>query len=247
MVRRRQADDVHDQRRGVVMAAGLQRAFDNTSRALFRRGAFVENGLQAPVGERAVNAVAAQQVTVVRPQFVARVIGAHRVLQPDRAIQHVAHVGMRMGMVEREPLQAVVAQAVDARIADVHHMRLAPAQDQRRERRRHRRPRRIALPLGMHPAVHGGQRPRRRAVDTERGRQTQIAVNEPAHGGLGGKPSAGTAAHAVGNHRERVAQRRAVTVTGSDVIVVGRTPAGFGGESDTGLERVRCHQVTSFK
>ena len=68
-------------------------------RSAFRRLALAENFAQVGVAQRSVHAVAAQQITVVRPQGKARVVEGDGVFQPHRATQDVAIVGASHHMV----------------------------------------------------------------------------------------------------------------------------------------------------
>ena len=174
-------------------------------------------------------------------EVVGGIIGADRVFEPDRAVEHVPHVGVVVGMVAREALQLARAQAVDAGIADVQQMRAAPAQHQRAERGGHA-PKPLVLPaLCVDPAIERRQHAHPGAVDTERGRLAQQAVAETAHHGLGGVAAAG-AAHAIGDRGDDGARAPLAFAHGGEVVVT-LAFAALTGERDADLQSFGAHST----
>ena len=157
LIRRRQADHVHHQGRDVVLTAGVQGRGHQALRRLLGRCAFVQYRLYARVHQYAVQSITAQEKPVVGFEPVGGVVGAHVRLQAHGTQQHVLQVRMMVGVIFGQPLQAMLAQAVHARIAHMHDVRLASAQHQRREGGGHIMQTRVLAALGMHPTIHGRQ------------------------------------------------------------------------------------------
>lgn len=67
-IRRRQVDDVEHQRGRIVAAAGREPGLDDSACRLVGRRAFFQQLPEAGIAQRAVNAVAADQETVMLPQ-----------------------------------------------------------------------------------------------------------------------------------------------------------------------------------
>ena len=104
--------------------------------------------------ERAVHAVAAEQEAVVLRQRLAGVVQPHLGLDAERAGQDGRPaVAALPHMVGGQQRQAVAAQPIGAGVADMQHMRDAPAQHQRGEGASHPVKLRIALALRMDPAI----------------------------------------------------------------------------------------------
>ena len=108
-------------------------------------------------------------------------------------------------MVGGQERQAIAAQPIGARVADMNDMRDAPAQDQRREGAAHAGELAVALGERIDPVVerieHGG----RGAAHFHGLGQIAEAVEEAAHRGFGSHPPASGAADAVGDRGDDIA------------------------------------------
>ena len=220
---RRQVHDVEHQSGHVVAAAGGQRRVHQRARGLLRRSALVEQHLQAVVVEHAVNAVAADQQSIVLPQADRGIVDAREILEADGAVEHVGEVAASCDVILGQPLQTALAQTVGACVADVNDVTGAARQDHRRERAAHAAEPGIDAALRIDPAIGGFQRPRGDAPDAQRFGQGIVGVEKTTHGQFGGFPSALVAADAVSHGGNDVAVEHAgLTEAGRDVVFVGR-------------------------
>ena len=87
------------------------------------------------IGERGMDAMAAEQEPVVLPQPDRRVVEAGEFLEADRAVEQMREVAATGDVVLGEPLQPSFAQAVGAGIADVNDIGKAAATGSSTKRR----------------------------------------------------------------------------------------------------------------
>ncbi len=113
-----------------------------------------------------MHAVGTEQEAVVRPEIVLTVIGTHALFEAHGAHEHMAHVGMAVHVVAREQGETTVAQAVDARVAHMHHVGASGAEHERTQGRRHAAPFGPAARLGVESTVHRVERARLAARST---------------------------------------------------------------------------------
>ena len=201
----RQVDDVEHQRSHVVAAAGIQRRVDQRARGFFRRGALAQQHLQPVIGQHAMNAVAADQQPVVLAQPDGGVVEAGEILEADGAVEQMGEIAASGDVVLGQPLQAPLAQAIGAGVADVNDVALPPRQDDRREGAAHAAELGIDAALRVDPAIGGLQRTRGAAAHAERFREGIIGVDEASNREFGGFASALVSADAVGDRGDDVA------------------------------------------
>jgi hypothetical protein len=144
-------------------AASTRRA-----RGFFRRGALAQQHLQPVIGQHAMNAVAADQKPVVLAQSDGGVIEAGKILEADGAVEQVREIAASGDVVRGQPLQAPLAEAIGAGVADVNDVALPPRQDDRREGAAHAAEQGIGAALRVDPAIGGFQRARGAAAHAER-------------------------------------------------------------------------------
>ena len=144
-----------------------------------------------------------------------------RVSTGDRAAV-VAHV------IGGEAGQAVAAQPVGARVADMQHVREPAAQHQRGKGAAHADKVRILPALGIDPGVERIEDARAGAAHLHGLRHVPEAVEEAAHRGFRRLAPALGAADAVGDRRRHVAPLRgeARAEHGADEILVARARSG---------------------
>ena len=102
-----------------------------------RRRALAQRRENLLLRQRAVHTVAAQQVAIMHTRTFGAVIGAQDVLRADGARQRMRGAGRAQGVVARQQGEFLVAQSVNARVANVEHMGPPPAQHQCTESARH--------------------------------------------------------------------------------------------------------------
>jgi hypothetical protein len=150
------------------------------------------------------------------------------------------------GVVGGHLVEPPVAPAIGAGVADMDHMDLASAQDERGQRARHPRELRVAPADGMRPGIERLHRAGAAAVDAERFVLAEMALDERAHRKLRRLPSALGAADAVGDCRDRAQARlllAAARVEGG-IVLVAFARTGVGRESEAKLEP--CRGVGGF-
>ena len=104
--------------------------------------------------QEAVHAVAAQEEAVVQRHRLGGIVEPHLGLDAERAGKDVRPTGAVVPhMIGGQAGEAVTAQPIGARVADVQHMGDAPAQHQRGEGASHSRQLGVALSLGIDPAI----------------------------------------------------------------------------------------------
>ena len=198
--RRRQANHVEHQRGAVVGAAGIERGRHQRAGGVLGRDALAQDVGDALGRQEAVHAVAAEQEAVVLRHRLAGVVEPHLGLDAQRAGKDVRPAGAALPhMVDGQAGQAVAAQPVGAGVADMQHMRDAPAQHQRREGASHPRQLGVSLTLGMDPAIERIQDRGGGASHFHRLGQVAKSVEETAHRDLGRHAAALGAANAVGD------------------------------------------------
>ncbi len=238
LVGRRQADDVDHQRGGIVAGSRGDPGRDEFARGLVGCVAPRQDFRDLTVCDAAMDAVAAQEITVVEAQGVGGVIDADAIFRADRAGEDVPQSGAGHGVVGGHLVEPSVAPAIGAGVADVDHMDLASAQDERGQRARHPREVRVAPSDGMRPGIEGLHGAGAAAVDAERLVLAEMAFDERAHREFGRLPSALGAADAIGNRRHRAQARlllAAARVEGG-IVLVAFTRTGIGRESEAKLE-----------
>ena len=179
-IRRWQVHDVKHQRGDVVAAAGGERRVDQGMCQLLRRRALAQQLLDTVIGERAMDAVAAEQEPVVLPQADGCVVEAGELLEADGAVEQMGEVAAPGDMVLGQPLQASLAQPVGAGVADMDDMAKSSRQDHRRKGTAHAVEPRVDAALGVDPAIDALQRARGSAPHTKRFRQGIIGIDEAA-------------------------------------------------------------------
>ncbi len=237
--RGRQVDNVDDKRRAIVGAAGLERGRDQRARGIVGRRARAQNVGDVIGRQIAVHAVAAQQKAIVQRHRLRGVVEPHLGLDAERAVENVRPAAATLAhMIDGQERQAVAAQPVGARIADMKHMRDAPAQDQRGEGASHAGEIVVALGERIDPAVERIEDGRRCAAHFHGLGQIAKAVEKAAHRGLGGDAAAFSAADAVGDRRNNVAARlgQFLAEDGAAEILVALARPGLRREADGGLD-----------
>jgi hypothetical protein len=128
--------------------------------------------------------------------------------------------------------EAIAAQPIGARVADVQHVRDAPAQHQRREGASHPHQLGVALTLGLDPAIECVQYPGRRASHLHRFGQIEKSIQKTAHRGLGRHAAALCAPNSVGDRRDNVPARfrQLEAENGAGEILVAFARSGLRGE-----------------
>ena len=206
--RRRQCHDVQHERGAVVGAAGLERRLDQRSAGILGRRTHPQDVGDAFVHQRAMHAVGAQQEAIVQRDRMAGVIQAKFRFDAECAGEHrriptaVAHV------VGGQAQQAIAAQTVGARVADMQQMRETAAQHQRGECAAHADEVRVLLPLGVDPGVERVEDAGPGAPHLHGLGHVPEAVEEAAHRGLRRHAAAFGAADAVGDGGRHVASLR---------------------------------------
>ena len=131
--RRRQRHHVQHERGAVVGAAGLERRIDQRSAGILGRRAYPQDVGDAFVHQRAMHPVGAQQEAIVQRHRMAGVVQAQLRLDAECASEHRRIRPVLAHVVGGEAQQAIAAQPVGPRVADMQQMRETAAQDQRGE------------------------------------------------------------------------------------------------------------------
>ena len=152
---RRQPQQVDDQGRAVVVRLLRQCGGHQVTGGLLGCCALGEQGGDPFLAEHAVDAVGAEQVPVVGLGPLDGVVGPDLVLGLDRAGEDMLEPRLADIVGGGQPLQAAVAQPVDAGVADMDEVSVAAAQDQRGKRAGHAAVAGIDLALRVDPAVDG--------------------------------------------------------------------------------------------
>ena len=239
--RRRQLDHVDHHGGAVVGRAGIERGGDQRTRGIFRRRALAQNVGDGLGPQIAVHAVAAQQEAVVQRHRLGGVVEPHFGLDAERAEQDVGAAGAGGAlahMVGGEQRQAITAEPIGAAVTNMQHMRNPPAQHDRGEGASHAGERRVALALGIDPAIERADDGRRGAAHLHGLGQVAKAVEKAAHRGFGGDTAALGAANAVGDSGDDVAARlwQFPAEHGAAEIFVALARSGLGGEPHACLD-----------
>ena len=158
--------------------------------------------------QEAVHAVAAKQEAVVPRHRLGGVVEPHLGLDAERAVKDGRPAGARFAhVVDGQAVQAVAAQPIGAGVADMQHVRDAPAQHQRREGASHPGQLGVTLPLRIDPAVERVENLGRGTPHFHGLGQVAKPIKKAAHRGFGRDAAALGAADAVGNRRHHVAAR----------------------------------------
>ncbi len=233
----RQVDDVEHQGGHVVAGACIQRRVDQCACGFFRRGSLAQQHLKPMIGQHAMNTVAADQEPVVLAQSDGRVIEAGKILEADGAVEQMGEIAAAGDVVRGQPLQASLAQAIGAGVADVNDVALPPRQDDRGKGAAHAAEQGIGAALRVDPAIGGFQRTRRPAAHAERFGKGIIGVDEATNREFGGFPPALVSADAVGDRGDNVAVgHTGPAEAGPDVILISRALAGLADETDANPE-----------
>ena len=260
--------DAGDQRAGVVVAAGAQGGVDEgvggglrvqacfprlrsarleQAHAMFpRRGSpnrlphmTLEHCGDLRLAERVPHPVGQQHEDVARRQLAVVVIHQQARLQPDRAAQHVAELGMRPGVVLAQAHERAVAPQVGARIAHMGEVPAPTAQHQRGQRGRHAGGLRAARRLCDQPAVGGAEHGVERLLHAPGVCGGKVVGEQAAHGVLRRLAAVRVAADAVGDRQQHAlgGALRALGHGGGDEVLVGRARAGAGGVAEVDIQR----------
>ncbi len=203
------------------------------------RGLIEQNGLvYAFLPETFPHAVAHQREHVAGLQFALGIIHQQLLVEADGALEHMAHVRAIPHMIGGELFHLAIAQAVDARVADMRQRVMPAAQHQQRQRGGHAGHRMMAARLRDHPAVERRQHLVQRGGNPERFRRRIVIGQHAAHGHLRGFAPAGIAADAI-RHREQHALGGELLAGGrghAEEILVALAQSGFAGLAEGDLE-----------
>ena len=140
-------------------------------------------------------------------------------------------------VVRGQPLQAPLAQAIGAGVADVNDVAQPPRQDDRGEGATHTAEQRIGAALRVDPAIGGFQRARGPAAHAKCFGKGIIGVDEASNRELGSFASALVSADAVGDRGDDVTVApTGPAEAGPDVILIGGALAGLADEADANPE-----------
>jgi hypothetical protein len=131
-----------------------------------------------------------------------RIIDVDRRSQSDCARKYVASACTAQCVLLGQQGQPVAAQAVKPRVAKVHDMGLAPAQNQSSECGRHVLQCRVVAPHRMRPAIDRFETACARLLYALQPPLAQIEVDEAADAQFGGHPAPLCPAHAIGNRSD---------------------------------------------
>ena len=195
----RQPLHAHHERRGVVLRACGQRGTHDGIAGLLRR-ALQRERLDLGCGKRAVHAVGQQHEGVAEMQVALQVVDAHRVVEPHRAGELAAQVGVVERVVLREAPAFVATQQVSAGVA---HVRERPGVATQRNggQRAHGRFG-IAPVVRREPAVVCTNHAVEHHRGVPRGRRGEIVFDQRHHARLGCHQALPPRGHAVGDRRD---------------------------------------------
>jgi hypothetical protein len=235
---RRQLDHVEHQGRAIVGAAGLQRGCHQRAGGILGGRALAENVSDGLGAEEAVHTVAAQKEAVVPRHRLGGIVQPQLCLDAERAGKDVRPTGAVVPhMIGAQAGEAVTAEAISARVADVKHVGDAPAQHQRGEGAPHSRQFAVPLSLGIDPAIECIENSGRRPSHFHGLGQVAKSVEKPTHRGFGCHAAALGAANSIGDRRHRIPARprqlRAENRAGEILVAFARS--GLGGEPHAGL------------
>jgi hypothetical protein len=185
-----------------------------------------------------MHAVRAQQIAVVLPRLRHFVIDPHGIGRADGARQRMWQAAASGRVVVGQQRQPLVAQPVQTRIADMQPMRLASAQHQRGQRRRHPRQRGIGVADAVDPAVHRIDAAGGDAAHAQRLALFPTGLQKAAHRDLRRDAPALGAADAIRDSRDRTQPRallRRAQIGGRKILIV-RPTALLAGKAAAQIE-----------
>ena len=229
----------HHHRRGIVLAAGAQRGIHQRFGGQLRIAIQIHDLVQPRLFDRFPDAIAANQENIAGFEFPIGIVESKMLIEPDRALEHVLHVGTIPDMVVGELRAVALPHAIDAGVADMGKMESRAAQDQCRERGRHAGELTVRRRLRQQPAIHRGEH----AVQRQRylpgvGRRVVVA-QQAAHRVFRRFASAACTGYPV-RHRQQCAlcrKHRAFRRDGAEEILVRFAPPRTAGMADAHLQR----------
>jgi hypothetical protein len=186
-----------------------------------------------------VDAIGAEKIAIVELRRLSKVVDLNIVAGTDSPSEHALHGPFVERVVSGEKIQAVVAQAIQAAVPDMHDMGLTPTQDQSGQCASHALEFGIGAAGRVEPAIHGLKGTRAFLLHPEKFALAEITIDEAPHHGFGRHAAPFCASDPVRDSRYHTtarALRGSAIKDGAIVLIVGsRAPFRGIARSDTEL------------
>jgi hypothetical protein len=171
-----------------------------------------------------MDAIGAEKIAIVDLRGLGKVINLNVIAGPDGPFEHALHAPFVEGVVSGEQIQAIVAKAIQAAVADVHDMGLPPAQDQSGQGASHTLKVRVGAADRVDPAIHRLEGTGTFLPHPKKFALAQIAVDEAPHDSFGRHAAPLGPANPVRDSRDHPmarALRGSAIEDGTIVLIVG--------------------------